>query len=62
MSLDETICSYYKNLTDGADDQLTSNDISFYIYYYTLVFLLALINILGNSMIIIAFTKYKKLR
>ena len=62
MSLDSTICSYYNNLTKGEDDQLTSDDISFYIYYYTLVFLLALINIFGNSMIIIAFIRYKKLR
>ena len=55
-------CQYYKNLTNGGDTILTNQDISFYMYYYTLVFLITLINIIGNSMIITAFIKHKKLR
>ena len=55
-------CPYYRNLTNGGDTVLTNEDISFYIYYYTLVFLITLINIVGNSMVITAFIKHKKLR
>ena len=46
------------NLTRGGDSHVTSEDVAFYIYYYTLFFLITLI----NSAIIIAFLKYKKLR
>ena len=59
-AVDET-CLYYYNLTRG-DSHVTKEDVAFYIYYYTLCFLITLINISGNSTIIIAFVKNKKLR
>ena len=55
-------CSYYKNLTEGGKTVLTDDDISFYIFYYSLVLLITLVNMVGNSMIIIAFIRHKKLR
>ena len=55
-------CSYYYDLTNGVEAHLTADDISFYIYYYTFIFLIVLVNIFGNTMIIVAFIKHKKLR
>lgn len=55
-------CEYYQNLTLGGDSTLTSDDISFYIYYYTVMSLIVLVNIVGNTMVITAFVRHKKLR
>ena len=57
-----TSCSYYINLTEGADPLITEDDVIFYIYYYVLLFLITIINLVGNSMIILAFLRYRKLR
>ena len=55
-------CEHFKNLSQGAESKLTSEDISFYIYYYTLLFFILLVNIVGNSFVILAFIRQKKLR
>ena len=54
-------CSYYKNLTLGGGSIL-ENEKSFHVYYLTMLALITVVNIVGNSMVIIAFVRYKKLR
>ncbi len=59
MVTDET-CSYYKNLTMGGDSQ--ENEKSFQVYYFTMLALITVINFIGNTMVITAFVRHKKLR
>ena len=44
------------------EPMVSEDDVMFYIYYYTLFFLITAINFFGNSMIIVAFVNHKKLR
>ncbi len=55
-------CSYFQNLTLGGDTDLTSENISFYIYYYTLLFFITGVNIVGNSTVLVVFVRHKRLR
>ena len=45
----------------SSEPMVSGDDVIFYLYYYTLFFLITAINILGNSMIIMAFIKHKNL-
>ena len=54
--MNDTTCQF------SEESMVSEDDVIFYIYYYTLFFLITTINFLGNSMIVVAFVKHKKLR
>ncbi len=50
------------NETDPPNYNLTKDDWMFYVYYYALLIGITTVNLLGNTMIIIAVIRHKRLR
>ena len=55
-------CEYYWNLTKGISPGLTEDEKWFYLYYYSLMFIITLVSIVGNSFILIVYARHQKLR